>query len=199
MATKSKKKTAARSKDDLVRVAMNLAAERAWADLTLRDIAQAADMSLVDLHEVFEDKTDVLVALGRMIDRQVLENMGDIDPMASDLSERDMLFDILMERFDILNEYRAGIVSVLGSFLPDPKQAIISMPYLCKSMSWMLEAAGVDTTGISGALKVTGLCGVYLNVLRIWKDDEGVDMPKTMAALDKDLGRGEKVLNMFGF
>ena len=104
----------------------------------------------------------------------------------------------MMERFDVLNEYRAGLVAILKSFRCDPKQAVISFPHLCKSMTWMLESAGVETTGIRGALKVAGLTGIYLDVQRIWMDDESADLSKTMAALDKDLGRAEQVINMFG-
>ncbi len=188
------KKSKIIDKDEIVERALEMAATQGWAELSLRDIAEGADLSLAQLHELFEDKTDILVALGRRIDRRVLENMGDVDP---EISPRDHLFDILMERFDVLNDYRAGLLAVLDSFKCDPKQAVISMPHLCRSMTWMLEAAGVETTGIRGALKVTGMTGVYLNVLRVWREDESADLSKTMAALDKDLGRAERVVNMF--
>jgi len=131
-----------------------------------------------------------------MIDRRVLDVIGEPD---ESISARDQLFDILMERFEILNDYRAPLVSILESFCFDPKQAVISCPHLLRSMSWMLEAAGIETPGVRGALKVAGLTGVYLKTLRVWRDDESPDMSKTMAALDKDLGRAEHVANMFGF
>lgn len=191
------KKKRTLTKDELVGIALDLAVARGWGELTLRDIASAADLSLSALHEMFEDKDDILVAFGRMIDRRVLEAVGegDLDP---DVSPRDALFDIMMERFDALNDYRAGLVAVLKSFRCDPKQAVIAFPHLCKSMTWMLEAAGVETTGIRGALKVAGLTTVYLDVLRTWMDDESADLAQTMAALDKDLSRAEKVINMIG-
>lgn len=180
---------------ELVYAALDLAAARDWASLTLRDIADAGGVSLADLHAHFDDKTDILAAFGRDIDRQVLEGL--VEPSA-DLSIRDVLFDILMDRFDLLNDHRDALVSILDSFLPDPKQALISAPHLVKSMNWMLEAAGEDTTGILGAVKVTGLTGIYLNVLRTWKQDDSADLSKTMAALDKNLDRSEKFMNMFG-
>ncbi len=192
MPTKSAKK----SKEELVRQIIALTAERGWENLTLYDMAGHLKMSLAQLHEHFEDKTDILVTFGRMIDRKVLENTGEADP---DISPRDQLFDILMERYEALNEYRAGLVSVLCSFRLDPKQAVISMPHLCRSMTWMIEAAGMDTNGISGAMKVTGVTGIYLKVLRIWKDDDSPDLGKTMAALDKALGRAERLANTLGF
>jgi len=109
------------------------------------------------------------------------------------------LFDILMERFDVLNDHRDGIVAILESFKMDPKQAVISLPHLCRSMTWMMEAAGMNTNGFVGAAKVAGLSVVYLNVVRVWKNDSTEDMSKTMAALDKSLGRAEQCANTFGF
>lgn len=192
MAVKKEKKI---DKERVVEVALDLAVNLGWDHVSLRDVAEGSKLSLAELHEYFEEKSDILTALGRMIDRKVLENVAELE---ADLPIRDRLFDVMMERFDVLNDYRAGLVAIIRSFKLDPKQAVISMPHLCRSMTWMLEAAGVETVGFRGALKVTGLTGVYLDVLRVWKDDDSPDMGKVMAALDKDLGRAESVVNMFG-
>ena len=180
----------------VVTSALELAETLGWANVTLVDIAEAAGLKLSELFDVIEDKNDVLVVLGRMIDRRVLEVIGEPDPS---ISTRDQLFDILMERYEILNDYRSGLVPILESFRFDPKQLVISCPHLARSMSWMLEAAGIDTNGLRGAVKVAGLTGVYIKTLRVWKEDESADLAKVMAALDKDLGRAEQVANTLGF
>ncbi len=191
MAAKAKKNI----KENVVDHALALAVEQGWERVTLRSVAEKTGLSLAELHEHFEDKTDILVTLGRMIDRQVLDNIGDGEEGAS---KRDRLFDVLMERYEVLNNYREGICAVLDSFLCDPKQAVIGLPHLARSMSWMLEAAGMDMGGIKGAVKVAGLTGVYLKVLKTWKEDESKDLAKTMAALDKALGRIEKFAGFCG-
>lgn len=183
-------------KETIVLKALALAEEMGWAQVRMADVAKEAGISLPELFDVVEDKTDILVLFGKMIDRRVLEVIGEPDP---EVSARDQLFDILMERYEILNDYRPGLIAILQSFQFDPKQAVISAPYLCRSMSWMLEAAGIDTGGVTGAIKVAGLTGVYLKTLRVWKDDESADLAKVMAALDKDLGRVEQVANTLGF
>ena len=147
------------------------------------------------LYDYFDDRNDILSAYGRILDKQVLENIGAPD---QDLSPRDRLFDLMMERFDVLNENRAAIVSILNAFRFDPKQAVISLPHLGRSMSWMLEAAGLETGGIKGAAKVLGLTALYLKVLRTWKDDDTEDMSATMAALDKSLSHAEEWAGRFG-
>ncbi|MCB1783956.1 MAG: TetR/AcrR family transcriptional regulator [Alphaproteobacteria bacterium] len=196
MAEKNAKKASEKDiRHAVIVAAMALAAEKGWEGLSLRDVAREAGISIAALYGVFEDKDDILVALGREIDRAVLENISDYDETTS---VRDRLFDILMDRYDALNDYRGGLCAVLESFKCDPKQAVISFPHLCRSMNWMLEAAGVDTSGIKGAVKVAGLTGLYLKVLRVWKEDDSRDLAKTMAALDKALGRAENFVQSLG-
>lgn len=187
------KKTKIDIKTNAVEAALKLAEQRGWVRVTLADIAAEIKVSLADLHDYFEDKTDILVAFGRMIDKRVLEGINGVDG-----SPRDRLFDILMERFEALNDYRGGVSAVLESFLPDPKQAVIGLPHLCRSMTWMLEAAGMETSGLYGAVRVVGLTGIYVKTLKIWKDDESQDLAKVMAALDRDLGRAESLANSIG-
>jgi len=196
MAKKAAKDTTKNTREKCVGYALALAAEKGWAEMSLRDVADKAGLSLAELHQHFEDKSDILIALGRMIDRKVLENIGKGE---EDASPRDRLFDVLMERYEVINHYRGGVVAILESFLPDPKQAVIGLPHLARSMSWMLEAADIDTGGIRGAVKVAGLTGVYLKVLKTWKDDESKDLSRTMAALDKALGRAEQFAGLCGF
>ncbi len=183
------------TKVKIIEAALKLAAEKGWAHVTLADIAKANKLSLAALHEHFEDKTDILAGFSRMVDGRVLAGIAETDP---ETSPRDRLFDILMERFDVLNEYRPGLVSVLNSFKSDPKQLVIGLPHVCKSMNWMLEAAGMDTLGLRGAARLAGLSGIYIKNLRVWAGDESPDMGKTMAALDKDLSRAESLANSIG-
>ena len=86
------------SKTDLVEIALKLSAMQGWDMTRLSDIADEAGISLADLHDYFEDKSDILVALGRQIDRRVLDGAGTPD---LSLSPREVLFDILMDRFEI--------------------------------------------------------------------------------------------------
>lgn len=195
MAAKKRKKKpeSADFKTLVVEVALELAAEKGWGEVTLRDIAERSGVTLAVLHEHFSDREDILCAFGRMIDRKVLEGAPSDPDDATSMRER--LFDLLMDRFEILNGHREGVKAILNSFRSDPKPAVLHMPYICRSMGWMLEAAGADTNGVSGGIKVAGLTGIYLKVLRVWAEDESPDLPKTMAALDKALGRAEAIVN----
>ena len=190
----AKKDTNKSVKDAMIAAALDLAAEKSWRDITLADIAWKADIAPADAREYFDEKSCVLAAYGRLLDRRIIE----ADLVGDDsLSIRDKLFDLLMERFDLLNENREGVIGIVRSFRTDPKEAVIGLPHLGYSMSRMCEAAGVKTSGVCGAVKVAGLVGVYLYVLRSWKEDDSPDLAKTMVALDKALGRAEQAANSF--
>lgn len=190
----AKKDTKKSLKDKVLDAALALAAEQGWSEVSFEEIVAAADVDLKEAYEYFDDKTDILTAYGRRIDQQVLESFFDNDP---DLSAREKLFDLMMERFDVHNENREAVLSILNSFKGDPKQAVVGFPHLTKSMARVLEAAGVDTEGVCGAAKVAGLVGVDLYTARVWKDDDSPDMAKTMAALDKALDYAEQAANSF--
>jgi AcrR family transcriptional regulator len=190
---KQKKPDPAPLKDRAVKAALAIAARDGWHGVTFQAIAGETGAGLAELHDLFEDRFDILAAYGRMIDRRMLAQAG----QGSDASPRDALFDLIMERFDILNEDRAGVTAVLDGLKTDPKQIILSLPHLGRSMSWMLEAAGVPTSGWQGAARVVGLTGLYIKTLRQWIDDESEDMSSTMAALDKNLERAERWAQRF--
>lgn len=167
--------------------ALALAGERGWENITLRDIAARAGVGLAEIYDLYCDKTDILAGYGRMVDRATLERSGTGDDSAE--NRRDRLFDLIMERFEILNENRAGVLSVLRSLWRDPKQAVIGAPHLARSMAWMLAAAGINTEGLRGAARVAGFSALYLGLLKSWSEDDSPDMGRTMAALDRALDR----------
>jgi AcrR family transcriptional regulator len=167
--------------------ALQCAARKSWSDVTLLDIAEAAQLPLVDLRKEFGSKTDIVAALVRAVDDEVLKRAP--KPTA-DQSARDTLFDIVMTRFDVLGPYKAALQSIHASGAAD---LTLARPLLA-SMHWMLEAAGINTEGAAGGVRVTGLAAVYASVFRTWLEDDDPGHARTMAALDRRLRRGESAI-----
>ena len=65
-------------------------------------------------------------------------------------------------------------------------------------MAWMLEGAGLSAAGITGALRVKVLLGVWTATVRVWLRDEDPDLGRTMAALDRNLRRADGLGSLFG-
>ena len=177
--------------------AMETAVKIGWGRASLADIAAAAGVSLADLHERHADKAAILRGLVAQVDRKVLAGAEkDVDQSSS---ARDRLFGVMMRRFDALKPYREGLAAIskdMGAV--GVADAICGVQRVMRSLAWMLEAAGIGTGGFAGGLRVKGLAFVYASTFSTWLKDETEDMSKTMAALDKNLGRAEKWANFFG-
>ena len=169
----------------IISAMLSLAAKEAWQSISLSDIVEQSGLSMSDVIGFYDDKTDVLAAYDRQINKRLADEMGG-QSLEGD-SDKDKLFDILMERFEILNEHRAANLSILNAITLDPKQIILTMPWVCKAMALVLEMANVPSHGWQGAIRITGMTAVYLKTLRIWIGDENADLSATMAALDKNL------------
>lgn len=181
-------------REKVVQTSLHLADTMGWDFVTLKDISKEADITLSELYDLIDDKNDILVLLGRMIDKRVIGEFS----LDDSSTQREILFDLLMDRFEVLNDFRPGLIAILNYFKYDPKQALMSSPHLCRSMNWMLETAGIETGGFKGMIKVAGLTGVYLKTLKVWMEDETSDLSAVMSALDKNLGRAENMAEMFG-
>lgn len=175
-------------KGRIIDAAMALATERPWREVSLRDIAERAGLTLAGMREHFSSKADVLAAFARAVDDAVLASLEDV---ARDDPKRDQLFEIVMARFDALAPYKAALRSISADASADP--ALIKA--LIASQAWMLEAAGIGADGLNGGLRVAGLAGVYASVYRTWLEDDDPGQARTMAALDRRLRRGERTLS----
>jgi len=60
----------------------------------------------------------------------------------------------------------------------------------------MLEAAGIATTGIGGAIAVKLTAAAYLAAAHTWVRDESPDLAPTMASLDRRLRGIERWLTL---
>jgi hypothetical protein len=61
-------------------------------------------------------------------------------------------------------------------------------------MRFMLAAARVSTEGPLGHLKLQGAVIVFANTMETWLEDDDPALARTMARLDRELRRGERVL-----
>ena len=182
---------AAAPRDKIVDALMDLAGERRFEDITITEIAQRAGVSLSQFRDAFPSKGAILDAFSKRIDKIVLDGSGD-DLLGEPAKER--LFDVLMRRLDALKPYRAGIEGVLAWTRRAPLEAAPLNRVALNSMRFMLEAAGIDSQGPVGAVKLQGLVIAFARVLDVWVKDEDSGLATTMAALDRELTRGGRIV-----
>jgi AcrR family transcriptional regulator len=175
----------------IVEAALGLAANKQWVDVTLGEIAERADMSLVRLGELFHSKLDILSEYTYSLDRKIL---SENDPDMDDESAKDRLFDVLMRRFDLMESQKKSIVSIYADSLFDPTTLWQGRHVAWQSMGAMLDAAKLGNSGLSGMFKVRGLFVIVAAVMQVWLKDDTADLSKTMAELDKRLSQANNLV-----
>ncbi|WP_421996527.1 TetR/AcrR family transcriptional regulator [Reyranella sp.] len=174
---------------------ITLVAERGFVDVTLPDVAEAAGIGLADLHRVHADKVALTAAFMARVDGQVLG--GTSTRRDPEETPRDRLFDVMMRRYDALRPYRETLRAIRRAATRDPLLAIAIGPALRRSMGAMLQAAGLPSEGLAGAVRENGLLAIHYAVSRTFDRDETEDLSKTMAALDSRLKVAERWSQLF--
>lgn len=153
-----------------------LAQERPWSEIALRDVARAAGLSFAELYARAPTKAALVGRLSRRFDREALDLVEGED--APDAHDR--LFEATMSRLEVMAPHRHALIAIGRA---DPAAVAPNLPRTARAL---LEAAGVDTGGPKGALRVAAMSAVWARTLQVWRDDEGA-LNRTMAEIDKRL------------
>ena len=181
-------------RDKIIAALMALLAEKRFEEIGFNEIAGRSGVSLATIRSEFGSKIAILAAHAKNLDRKVL---AEPTPDMADEEPRERLFDVLMRRLEAMAGERAAIRSLLRSAMADPPLALALNSIAVRSQQWMLAAAGIDAAGPGGMVRAQGLALLFARVLRTFVDDED-DNARTMAALDRELDRGGRLLRMYG-
>ena len=169
----------------LVAAFFDLAGSIGWRRVTIVAAARAGGLDLSRARARFPGRCAVLLRFGSLADQAALAGIGDAPP-------RDLLFDIVMRRIDVLQTHRAGVAALLKALPFDPPAALLLAATSLRSMGWLLDGAGIDTFGAVGRLRAKGMLAVWAWTVRAWQGDTSEDLSATMAALDQALDRAEQ-------
>ena len=126
-ARKTARKTAPRStprnisasakppRERVIDAMMALLEDKPFEEITLRDVAATAGVTLGELRGEFGSTLAILAAHIKRIDRAVLSDTG--EDMAED-PPRERLFEVLMRRFEAMAPYKEGVRSLTRSAMP---------------------------------------------------------------------------------
>jgi len=178
-------------RERVIDAALALAAEQPWNEVTLQQIAARAEAPLAEMVEAFPTKLAIVQAFMRRTDRQVLAG---VDPNLAAEPPRERLFDVLMSRFEALNPHKAAVRSLWRSLSREPDVLMVLNRSAIRSQIAMLAAAGIDAEGLAGIARAQGLAVIFARTLLVWLADDDPGMARTMAALDRRLRDGEKLM-----
>ena len=133
---------------------------------------------------------DLVSNINDFFDFQLKKNLANIEKS----SQRDMLFEIMMARYDILNEYRTSVKNIINQIMSRPQGVLKLIPKLIESKILIATFANINPSGIQGVIKIKIIFALYYITLFTWFNDENESLEKTMSALDKYLNNIEKVI-----
>ncbi|MEQ8557264.1 MAG: hypothetical protein RIB03_03015 [Henriciella sp.] len=170
-----------------VRAALKLATDEPWADLTLAQIADGAGIPLEQFHGV-ANKDTIADSVERYFDRAMSEGSFDEEEMP-----RTRLFDVIMMRFEAMEDYRPGLLSLMKWRQSQPLRLMNLIAARQASADWALVCAGLDSSeGLPKPVKATGVAWAIAQAERAWRKEESADLSRTMAALDGELRKMEE-------
>ena len=155
----------------------------------LRDINLKNFLSNTKLPNM-NNKIDLILNINDFFDFQLKKNLANIEKS----SQRDMLFEIMMARYDILNEYRTSVKNIINQIMSRPQGVLKLIPKLIESKILIATFANINPSGIKGVIKIKIIFALYYITLFTWFNDENESLEKTMSALDKYLNTIEKVI-----
>lgn len=167
-------------------------------------ISQNLGLPLHKLHEIFPEKVDIVLALQDYWQNNFLQeleknkdNLGldDTigDSMEGGFAPKEILAELILIRLEQHQAYKKACRVIWKnqmsmSFIPG---AAIGLKFL-DAMTWLVEMAGLETTGPYGVFRQKALASVYGITLMTWFEDMSYDMAKTTATLNDLLDKTER-------
>ncbi len=181
------------ARERIIDAFMALLADKPFEQIGIAEVATTAGVTLAEMRGEFGSTLSILAAQIKEVDRKVLAGA---DPDMEEESQRERLFDVLMRRLELLAPHRQAVRSLMRSAPRNPGLAIALNGMGVRSQQWMLAAAGINSSGPKGVIRAQGLAVLFANVLRTWVNDEDEGLARTLAALDRELARGQRMAGL---
>ena len=176
--------------EQLIRkVAFDLTRKEGWNNVTFTKIARIKKLNKDVIENLYGPKIEIIKSLIREINRDSL-NSVELDLNSS---PRDHLFDLLMAHFDRSMPYQDILGPIIANQILKPCEMKDILLEILTSLTLLLKATNISTSGISGKMRIKGLLIIYVNSFRVWLKDSNPDLAKTMATLDHGLRQAEKI------
>jgi len=180
-------------KSGIIKAALKCASEVRWKRVSLRKIAEEADISVAEIYKYFPSK---IAIVGALLERSTDLIISSDEPYSSNEPVHDRLIDNILKRFDILEQDKKAIISIVKDTKFDPLANLFLAPKLFDSMAQTLEKSGIDSSGLVGMMRIKGITVIYLMAFNIWIYDNSPDLEKTMAFLDRRLKQAVNIASV---
>ena len=166
--------------------------KRSLHSIKIDEVYNKTNINKKNLQNKVNNKRDLLRNINNYFDFK----LGNIADLIDKSTRKDMIFEIIMMRFDILQIHRKSIIKIFEFFKIKPQELVFLLPSLIESIISMAGLAKIPVVGIKGNLKVKGLLVIYFSSFLVWAKDNSESLEKTMTSLDNHLDRAGKLLSI---
>ena len=160
-----------------------------WEEFSLEKLSTKEKIPINDLKVFFKCKNSIVDKFSRMIDKKI-ESKLRIDDF-KDSSKKDILFELIMMRFDEMEGFKGSLVKILDVSKNKPLLISIITKNVMNTMDFFLELSNSYNNYAFDFLKKNFLFFIYSITFKTWLSDDTEDLSKTMAELDKLLSTAE--------
>ena len=177
---------------NIAKTTLILLEKKSLDNINIDFIFKKAKINNKNLRKNFNKRIMLLTNINRYIDSR----LKDLGSNIENSNSKDMLFEIIMIRFDILQEYRFSIISIFDYFKKNPKESLMILPSFLESMILISKLSKMKTNGLKGNIKIKGILIIYFLTFLVWLKDKGESMEKTMTSLDQYLEKSSNIINL---
>ncbi len=157
-----------------------------WSKLNIDQIAKSKKKLYI------KNKNELLTNINRYFDYLLRKNIKEIENSSS----KDMVFEIIMQRLDILNLHRKAIKRTIDHLSSNPHLFLKLLPSFIESIILIASLANIKINGVSGAARIKSILILYFLIIYTWNKDQTSSLEKTMTTLDNYLTNLNKIIKL---
>ena len=169
-----------------IKKGFNLINDIGWEQFSIEKLSTKEK---IPLKVYFKCKYSIVEKFSRMIDKNVESKLRIKD--FKDSSKKDILFELIMMRFDEMEEFKGSLARVLDASKKTPILISIITQNVMNTMDFFLELSNSYNNYAFDVLKKNFLFLIYSITFKTWLTDNTEDLSKTMAELDRLLSTAE--------
>ncbi len=182
-------KNSSETEKNYIKKGFDLINDIGWDKFSIEKLSTKENIPVRDLKVFFKCKYSIVDKFSRMIDKNIESKLRLED--FKDSSKKDILFELIMMRFDEMEEFKGSLSKILDVSKQKPLLASIITKNVMNTMDFFLELSNSYSNYAFDVLKKNFLFLIYSITFKTWLSDNTEDLSKTMAELDKLLSTAE--------
>ena len=158
-------------------------------EFSLEKLSTKENIPIEDLKDCFKCRYSIVDKFSRMVDKNIESKLKIED--FKDSSKKDILFELIMMRFDEMEEFKGSLSKILDASRNKPLLISIITKNVMNTMDFFLELSDSYNNYAFDFLKKNFLFLIYSITFKTWLSDNTEELSKTMAELDRLLSTAE--------